>query len=69
MALPPTWSKFLRHCHALASPDAVAIIRSARNPVAAALDLVEPFIVNDRLRAFDEQSRRPRTLLARGGVK
>lgn len=64
-----SFDRFMRHCHALASPDAVAIIRSARNPVAAALDLVEPFIVNDRLRTQDEQSRRPRTLLARGGSR
>jgi hypothetical protein len=64
-----TWSKFMRFARALAGPDAVAIIRSARDPVVAALDLVEPFIVNDRLRAQDDRSRRPRTLLARGGSR
>lgn len=64
-----SFDKFLRHCRALASPDAVAIIRSARNPVAVALDLVTPVIDTPRLRQFDEQSRRPRTLLARGGAK
>ena len=64
-----SFDRFMRHCHALASSDALRLIASAPDPVAARLQLLAPLIDTPLLRAFDEQSRRPRTLLARGGSR
>jgi len=69
MTMSPTWSKFLRFARALASPDALRLAAASPSPVAAYLELLSPVIDTPRLRAFDEQSRRPRTLLARGGSR
>lgn len=65
MTPSPSWSKFIKHCKALASPDALQLIKRAKNPAVAALELVEPVIVTERLQHFDAHPFQ--SMIARGG--
>lgn len=55
-----TWDRYMRFLRALASSDALRLIVSAPDPIAAHLEAISPFVVTDRLR----EQERPRTLLS-----